>query len=155
MDYQFYRDRQSCLLLVDEVGIEVPIRRSVCVALKLQAQAGVDFKLKDPFETISDIVHTSLDAKFIPPSEAQVNYVYVIAGALSLPVTPDTVATKSSCHEFISTYVDDFRRRFEKTDNVASKPKKKHRAVSKASRAHSVVSMDGATSETNDVPTDK
>ena len=124
MDYEFYRDRQSCLLLIDEVGIEVPIRRSVCVALKQQAQAGVDFKLKDPFEKISDIVHTSLDAAFVPPSEAQVNYVYVIAGALNLPVTPETIATKSSCHAFISKHVDKFRLQFSKPVSDVIKPSK-------------------------------
>jgi hypothetical protein len=129
MDYEYYRDKQSCLLLVDGVGVEVPLRRSVCAALQLQAKAGVEFKLKDPFEKISDIVLTSLDSRYVPPSEAQINYVYVIAGALNLPVTSETVSTKNSCHDFISKYVDQYRDRITKTKEPAAKPKRKSKVV--------------------------
>jgi len=129
MDYEFYRDKQSCLLLVDGVGVEVPLRRSVCAALQLQAKAGVEFKLKDPFEKISDIVLTSLDSRYVPPSEAQINYVYVIAGALNLPVTAETVATKNGCHDFISKYVDRFRERIAKAKDLEVKPKRKGKVV--------------------------
>lgn len=114
----------------------------------------MDFKLKDPFETISQIVLASLDSKFVPPSEAQVNYVCVIARALNIPVTPDTVSTKASCHNFISAYVDDFRRRFEQPDNVASKPNKKRRTGSKNSRAREAGLIEGAAERNRSIPKD-
>lgn len=117
MDYIHQKEMQSCLLMIDDVAVELPLRRSVCAAIRHQAHSGVDFRVKDPFEKISDTLNQSLDSKYVPPSEAQVNYVFVIAGVLNIPVAPEVVASKASCHAFISSHVDDFRASFPKTDS--------------------------------------
>ncbi len=95
--------------MIDDVAIELPLKKTVCAAIKQQSKAGVEFKVRDPLDNISDILNRSLDPKYLPPSEAQINYAFLIAGALNLMITGETLATKGACHAFISAHVDAFR----------------------------------------------
>lgn len=62
-------------------------------------------------QALSSVLPDAVAYDIKPPSEAQVKYAMVIARTLGLPLPPEVLRFRGAMHNFLTTYVEPFRRR--------------------------------------------
>ncbi len=100
----------DCILVHQQIAIQVPIHRDILNAIEAQTALGIEFKLRDPFNQLQEVFRSSLDRRFVAPTDAQLAYAEAISTKLGVVLTDEQRYSKASCGKFLDKYATKFKK---------------------------------------------